>query len=253
MGIGYVLGCLLSIVIWKLDRQNLFYKINKFISKGLKSKLLLEILYTLITGIICYAVYIVKPGEIINFIIIFLVIDISNTEKKNLKQREKVKFYDTISTISRALVCGFIAPVMLILLAGNCFGLAYMIIYNLSIQDEQFYFLKYVFILLTIIPAVIAEVFLYIVYLCRNRKSEIDFKGDYLSNFLKRPLLNVDIMGAYVESVNFYYMYSSQKTDYLKSYGGYSKKIDNICVKDYLSITYGICIIVFILFYLLIK
>lgn len=253
MGIGYVLGCLLSIVIWKLDRQNIFYVINNFLSKGIKSKLMLEVLYTLFTGIICYAVYIVKPSEIINFITIFLVVDISNTEKKNLKQREKVKFYDTISTISRALVSGFIAPVMLILLAGNCFGLAYMIIYNLSIQDEQFYFFKYVFIILTIIPAVIAEIFLYIVYLCRNRKSEIDFKGDYLSNFFKRPLLNVDIMGAYVESVNFYYMYSSQKTDYLKSYGEYSKKIDGICVKDYLSISYGICIIVFILFYLLIK
>ncbi|ERI91270.1 hypothetical protein HMPREF1982_03229 [Clostridiales bacterium oral taxon 876 str. F0540] len=253
MGVGYVFGCLLSIVLWKVDRQIVFNFINNGLSKLIKSKVLLQILYTLTTGIICYAIYKVRPGEIINFIIIFLVIDISNTEKKNLKLREKVKFYDTISTISRALVCGFIAPVMYILIFGNFIGIAYMIIYNLYLQDEELYFFKYLFNLSTIVPAVIAQAFLYIVYFCRNKKSEIDFKGDYINNFFKRPLLNVDIMGAYVESVNFYYMYSSKKTDYIKSYGGYSKKIDSICVKDYLSITYGICIIIFIIFYLIIK
>jgi hypothetical protein len=68
-----------------------------------------------------------------------------------------------------------------------------------------------------------------------------------------RPLLNVDILGAYVESVNFYYLHSSKNTDYLKSYGEYTKKIDDVCIKDYLSIGYGICLIIFIIFFILMK
>jgi hypothetical protein len=181
------------------------------------------------------------------------VIDISNTENKNLKQREKVHFYDSISLISRSMVCGFIAPLSLVIFLGNIYGVAYMLIYNVSIAAYDLDVFRIIFVVLTIVPAMVAEAFLYFVYLCRNKRTFIDFKGDYFINLIIRPLLNVDILGAYVESVNFYYLYNSKNTDYLKSYGEYTKKIDEVCVKDYLSIGYGICLVMFIIFFLAIK
>lgn len=253
MGIGYVLGCFLSIILWRLDRHRLFYKINKFLEKIFKNKILFQLFYGLIIFLICVFISRIESKELNNFITAFLVIDISNTERKNLKQREKVKFYDSISIISRSIVGGFIAPLLLIAFLGNNASLVYMFIYNISLVDESFSIFKFLFTAFTIIPSLIAEIFLYIIYLFRNKKSGIDFKGDFFHNFLIRPLLNVDILGAYVESVNFYYLYSTKDTDYLKSYGEYTKKIDEVCVKDYLSIGYGICLIVFIIFFVLIK
>lgn len=253
MGIGYVLGCFLSIIVWKCDRQKLFYRINQYLEKIIQNKILFQLLYILIILLVCVFMSMIGPRELNNFITAFLVIDISNTEKKNLRQREKVKFYDSISIISRSIVGGFIAPLLLIVFFGNNVSLVYMLIYNISQLDESFIIFKILFTALTIIPSLIAESFLYFIYLFRNKKSGVDFKGDFFLNFIKRPLLNVDILGAYVESVNFYYLYSTKNTDYLKSYGEYTKKIDEVCVKDYLSIGYGICLTVFIIFFILIK
>jgi hypothetical protein len=253
MGIGYIAGCLLSLIFWKFDRQKLFYKLNSYLAKVIKNKVILQVVYALLIIAVCFLVEQIKSKELYDLITAFLIIDISNTEKNNLKQREKVRFYDSISTISRAVVCGFIAPLLFTAFFGNVFGIGYMLIYNISSSDERLDLLNFVFTVLTIAPSLIAEIFLYFVYLCRNKKSAIDFKGDYFINFFLRPLLNVDILGAYVESVNFYYLYSTKKTDYLKSYGEYTKKIDEVCIKDYLSIAYGICLIVFVLCFILLK
>jgi hypothetical protein len=253
MGIGYILGCLASLLAWKLDRQNLFYLFNKAITKFIKSRILLQVFYALIILAVCFILNQLMIKEVNNFITAFLVIDISNTERKNLKQRERVHFYDSISLISRAVVCGFIAPLLFVVFLGNIYGIAYMLIYNVSIVACEVDVFKTIFIVSTIVPAIIAEVFLYFIYFCRNKRTYIDFKGDYFINLILRPLLNVDILGAYVESVNFYYLYSSRNTDYLKSYGEYTKKIDEVCVKDYLSIGYGICLIMFIIFFIAIK
>lgn len=248
MGLGYVIGCLTSIFCWKLDRQSLFYSVNNTLKKGIKNKIMLQLVYLVLISGICFFMFQIKHEEIYNFITAFLVIDISNTEKKNLRQRDKVHFYDSISTISKSLVCGFIAPFLFVSTFGNTFGIAYMLIYNLSQFDEDTDAIQFLHDILTIVPALIAEFFLYVVYLCRNKKSGIDFKGDFIINSFARPLLNVDIFGAYIESVNFYYLYCTNNTDYLKSYGDYTKKIDEICVKDYLSISYGICLVIFVLF-----
>lgn len=253
MGIGYIIGCLLSLIFWKIDRQKVFIKLNHGLNNLIKNKIIVQVFYILFIIIVCFFIEQLKTKELYNLITALLVIDISNTEKNNLKQREKVRFYDSISTISRAVVCGFIAPLIYVLFLGNVFGVIYMLIYNISMADENFEAFGLIFTVLTILPSLVAQVFLYFIYLCRNKRSAIDFKGDYLLNFLLRPLLNVDILGAYVESVNFYYLYSTKKTDYLKSYGEYTKKIDEICIKDYLSIAYGICLIVFVLFFILLK
>jgi hypothetical protein len=189
----------------------------------------------------------IKSNEVFNAITTFIVIDISNTERKNLNHTEKKYFYDTISTISRALVCGFIAPLFYIVVLGNNVSIVFALLYNFSL-DENFNIMGICKSIAIIIPSLLAEVFIYIIYIFRNKKVKINFKGDYINNFWKMPLLNLDILAAYIECVNFYFYYNSNNMHYLKSYGDYVGKVDNECVKDYLSVSYSICFILFTAF-----
>lgn len=242
----------MSIILWKLDRRRLFYIISDWLKKTLKNEILIQVL-CIITVLIIYVICEFKlNGEIFNALTVFFVIDISNTERKSLSIKEKSHFYDSISIISRSLVCGFIAPLIYILFFGNGFGILYMLIYNLAFINK-YNLIKIIYSILTIIPSMITEVFLYIIYVVRNKSLSIDYKGDYLGNMIKRPLLNIDILGAYIESVNFYYCFSNKDMHFVKSYGKYTNKIDSVCVKDYLSISYGICMLYFVLFYFLQK
>lgn len=252
MGVGYVIGCLASIIFWKFDRTTLFIRINNTVKKVVKDNLLLQILYLTLIILIVIVLNRDKQSEFYNFITAFLVIDVSNTERKNLNLREKTHFYDSISIISRSVLCGFISPLLLIIVLGNNYAISYMLLYNLNYVDN-FNMIRVLFTVLTIIPSLITQAFLYFIYLIRNRRVRIDFKGDYLINCITRPLLNVDILGAYIESVNFYYYFNDKNMHYLKSYGEYTNKIDEICVKDYLSIAYGICLLTFVIFFFMIR
>lgn len=189
----------------------------------------------------------IKSNEVFNAITTFIVIDISNTERKNLNHTEKKYFYDTISTISRALVCGFIAPLFYIVVMGNNASIMFTLLCIFTL-DEDLSIMKMCRNIAIILPSLLAEAFIYIIYIFRNKKVKINFKGDYINNFWKIPLLNLDILAAYIESVNFYFHYNSNNMHYLKSYGEYAGKIDNGCVKDYLSVSYSICFILFTAF-----
>lgn len=250
MGVGYVIGCFLSILFWKIDRQKICIKINNVLKKIIKNQILLLFFYYLCTALLVLGLSSIKSKEIFNCIAAFLMTDISNSERKNLKRKEKVHFYDSISIISRSTVCGFIAPFLYVILFGNSFGIFYTLIYNIHVISNL-YFTTLCFNILTFIPAFIAQGFLYIIYVTRNKKFSLDFKGDYFINSYMNPILNVDILAAYVESVNFYHYFSKKNTSYLKSYGEYTNKINQICIKDYLSISYGTCMIWFIIFFLI--
>jgi len=253
MGIGYLVGCLFSILLWRFDRQGVFNFINKKSKKKIKNVYLRQLIY------LCFLILIyiglnllgkhlfINNKQVYNAITAFIVIDISNTERKNLKKPEKKYFYDTISTISRALICGFLTPLLCILILGNAAAITFAIIYNISIDDEL-NIIGRVKSIVIIIPSLIAEIFLYMIYVFRNRNFKINFKGDFISNLWKIPLLNVDILAAYIESVNFYFHYNGNNMHYLKSYGDYSGKIDDLCIKDYLSISYSVCFIAFSIF-----
>lgn len=250
MGIGYVFGCLISILLWKLDRQGLFDFVNLKLRKKIKNIYMVQFIYLFAL----IAIYIglnyisntslVKNSEVYNALVAFLVIDISNTERKNLNHTERKHFYDTLSTISRSLVCGFIAPLFYIVIFGNVATVIFTLIFNISL-DEDYTIIGAILAIASIIPAIIAEAFLYIIYIFKNKNVQIKFKGDYINNLWREPLLNVDILAAYIESVNFYYHYNGNNMHYLKSYGEYNNKIDDACVKNYLGISYSICFILF--------
>lgn len=252
MGVGYIIGCFFSILLWKLDRFSFLEKFNACLKKVTKEDKYIEVVYLSIMLLLIIILSFLKSNEVVNCITAFLVIDISNTERKNLNLKERTHFYDSISLISKSLVSGFIAPLLYILIFGNGVGIAYMLIYHLSNLDE-YVLIENLYNILTIIPAIIAQLLLYIVYLYRNKKLKVDFKGDYLINCIRRPLLNIDIFGAYIESVNFYYYFNDDDVHYVKSYGEYRNKIDIVCVKDYLSISYAIAMFFFITFFILIR
>lgn len=248
MGIGYIIGCLFSILLWKLDRQRVFDFINIKSKNKIKNIYVVQFLYLCGIIVIYLGLTIINNNQVYNAITAFIVIDISNTERKNLKKNDKKHFYDTISTISRALICGFITPLLLIIMFSNGAAVVFTIIYNLS-ADRDLNIIGFIMSIVIIIPSIIAEVFLYIIYVFRNRNLIIKFKGDYISNLLIVPLLNVDILAAYIESVNFYSYHNGNNMHYLKCYGDYNNKIDNVCIKDYLSISYSICFLSFIVFF----
>ena len=247
IGIGYIIGCLLSILLWRLDRQRLFNFVNIKIKRKIKNLYGVHLFYFFVVVLIYIGLAHIKSNEIYNAIAAFIVIDISNTERKNLNHSDRKHFYDTISTISRALICGFIAPLFYILILGNEGAIAFTLFYNLSF-DEELSIIGTLVSITIIIPSLLAEVFLYTIYVFRNKNLKVKFKGDYIENLWRKPLLNVDILAAYIESVNFYYYYNGNNMHYLKSYGDYSNKIDDACIKDYLSISYAICFIFFTVF-----
>ena len=247
IGIGYVIGCLLSILLWKLDRQGLFNFINIKLKRKIKNLYVIQGLYFCAIIAVYIGLTFIKSNEIYNTITAFIIIDISNTERKNLNHTERKHFYDTISTISRALICGFIAPLFYVIMLGNGAAIIFTLLYNFS-QDENYNIASKLLSFANIIPSLIAEIFLYTIYVFRNKNFKINFKGDYISNIWKIPLLNVDILAAYIESVNFYFHYNDNNMHYLKSYGDYTNKIDDVCIKDYLSISYSICFILFTVF-----
>jgi len=245
MGIGYVFGCLLSILLWKLDRQGLFNSINIKLRNKIKNIYVVQFLYISIIIAVYIGLSFINSNEVYNAIVAFMVIDISNTERKNLNHTEKKHFYDTMSTISRSLVCGFIAPLFYIIILGNEAAIVFTLIYNLSF-DQELNIIGGILSIVCIIPSLIAEMFLYSIYIFRNKNLKINFKGDYINNFWRKPLVNVDILAAYIEFVNFYCYYNGNNMHYLKSYGQYNNKIDDTCIKNYLGVSYSICFILFI-------
>lgn len=250
MAVGYVFGCLISIIIWGFDREKAFYKFNKFIRKKIKYRFWIQFFYVVLIVVVAYIFYLMEYKEFYNALTAFIVIEISNTERKALipENPDKRYFYDSMSIISSSLVYGFIGPLFYILILNNGMAIAFTLIHYIS-YSNNFKTFNTLERYLTIIPTIIVSIILYIIYIPRNRTMKIDFKGDFLNNVIRRPMLNVYILAAYIEGVNFYYHVNDNNVHYLKSYGVYSKKIDDNSVKDYLSITYSICIISFVIFW----
>lgn len=236
-------------MFWKFDRHNLFTRINFKVNVIVKNKKLLQVIYLIFIVVLGMIINIISKNELIDAIVAFFVIEISNSERKTVikKSTEKKEFYNTLSLISKSLICGFLAPLTYILIIGNGGGVMYTLIYYIS-DDEDFKFINAILNMLNIIPTLIGGMFLYIIYIIRNKTFKINFKGDFLGNLVTNPLLNIYILSAYIESVNFYYI-QDKGVHYLKSYGVYQGKIDDLCVKDFLTIIYGLCFILYIIFW----
>ncbi|WP_346928251.1 hypothetical protein [Clostridium sp.] len=241
---------MLSILFWKFDRHDLAIKVNEKFSAKIRDKSVLQWVYFILIIILGVVISTVSNSEIVNALVAFFVIEISNSERKTVikKSTEKKEFYNTLSLISKSLICGFLAPLIYILIIGNTGGVIYTLIYYTS-DDEGLKFINSILNMLNIIPTLIGGMFLYIVYVIRNKTFKINFKGDFFINIFTNPLLNIYILAAYIESVNFYYI-QDKGVHYLKSYGVYQGKIDDLCVKDFLTVIYGVCFIYYVIFWI---
>ncbi|HEY5562897.1 MAG TPA: hypothetical protein VIK72_14285 [Clostridiaceae bacterium] len=249
MVVGYILGCLLSILLWKIDKQMPYVLLRKLATRRIHNKYLKVFLYVLIVSFLCFLFSCINSGFLSSFVTALLLIDISNTERENLNLKGKIEFYNSLSTISRAMVIGFIAPLFYIALLGNLFSILIMLVINIGLLEDHRFF-KFTNNVLLIIPSIITDIILYFVYLTRNKQFNVDFKGDFLFNLVYKPLLNTDIIAANIEAVNFYQHYNRSSNGYVKSYGGNRSKVDIICIKDYININYFICTFIYAIFLL---
>lgn len=251
MGVGYLFGCLLSIVLWRFDRHAMFEGFHKIVANKLKKKIYYCVFYLFFSAFVCFIVGLIWHREFRNLLVTLLVIEINNTETKGISNRvgDKRQFYNTLSHIARGLICGFIAPIFYIVIFGNFGGVVYTLIYYIGFHSKLITF-RVLNSILNTIPSLIAIAILYTLYVTRNKTFKISFKGDFIENIIRNPLINVYILSAYIEGVNFYYYVERKNVHYLKSYGTFSNKIDYISIKDFSSIVYSICFVIFVTFWI---
>ncbi|WP_367666911.1 hypothetical protein, partial [Clostridium sp.] len=78
-------------------------------------KVIREVLYlAFIVALYFLFNLITYKSEIINALVAFIILDISNSERRNLNLKDKIKFYESLSIMTKSLLCGFIAPLMFI-------------------------------------------------------------------------------------------------------------------------------------------
>lgn len=251
MGIGYVLGCLISILLWKIDSQKIFRNVDDKLTKIFKNKIVVEIIYLFFIISLFFIYDFLGTSEYMNFITAFLVINICSIEIYDLNLDDKIQCYKSFSLLTKGILCGFVAPLFyIVIFKNNYFGVVYFIIYQLY-EINDYKVIDFLFRITTIIPSLILQGIYYSIYIFRNGTRKIDFKGDYLENMIKTPALNLDVIAAYIENINFFYYCQKGNTSYIRSYGDFDLKIEKRCIKDYLNIIYSVLLFMFIVFLIL--
>lgn len=257
MRVGYLFGGTLSLLLYKFDRKHVALTVKSLMESKFKNRKAIDGIYFLLTIIVAVAVHLIPESEAINGMVIFYVLEISGAERgirdklsKNISERKI--FYNKLFLLGKSLVGSFITPLMIIIFLGNAPAIAYGMIY-FFVNELDYRWSKKIGNILFIIPSLIGDGLLYLVYICRNRTFKISFKGEFFQNLLYMPLLNIYILGAYIETVNFYYIENYEVVHYLRSYGGYQGKIDEVATKDLVTIIYGVAGAAFILFIILIN
>ncbi|WP_040194886.1 hypothetical protein [Clostridium culturomicium] len=275
MRVGYLVGGTLSLLFYKLDRKHIVSTFRWGVEAKIKNKKAVNIIYLLLTALVASAVYLIPESEAINGIVAFGVLEIvgavekksgNNFNKgikieKNLSRKRKIinknindrkVFYETLTLLGKSLIGSFITPLLIIVFFGNGASVAYGMIYFYF--DELAHGVgEKILNIIFILPSLIGDGLLYLIYICRNKTFKISFKGEFFQNLFYMPLLNVYILGAYIETVNFYYFENYEVVHYIKSYGVYQGKIDEVATKDLVTIIYGVAGVAFILFIVLIN
>lgn len=265
MRVGYFFGGMLSLLLWKLDRRGVVSTIKGFLGYGLKHREVVDAVALVIIMVLVVIVNLIPEGEAINCMVAFSVLEITqgqndksiknlrkNTTRKNLSAKERKAFYSTLLIMGKSLIGSFITPLIIIMFLGNGMAVAYGMIY-FYFGEGNYKGVKKLLNVFFIIPSLIGDGFLYLVYICRNKTFKISFKGEFFQNLFYMPLLNIYILGAYIETVNFYYVECYEVVHYLRSYGRYQGKVDEVAIKDLVTIIYGVAGAAFILFIVLIK
>lgn len=258
MKLGYLIGGTLSLLFYKIDRKRVASTIKWVLESRVKNKKIIASIYALGVILIGVMMYLIPESDAMNGIVAFSVLEISGAAKETRSGRikktisERRVFYDTLATMGKSLIGSFITPLLIIIFLGNSTAMVYGIIY-FFFNGVKYTQVEKILNILFIIPSLIGDGLLYFVYVCRNKTFKIDFKGEFLENLLYMPLLNIFVLGAYIETVNFYHIENCEVVHYLKSYGGYHGKADEIAINDLITIIYGVAGVAFILFIFIIN
>ncbi|AWZ48217.1 hypothetical protein C3495_05030 [Clostridiaceae bacterium 14S0207] len=244
---GYTLGCLMSILLWNFNRENLYIYIPKKIRRNKVLSLDFILIYTFFILGIMFLLRFILPKEMYNFLVGFLVIDFSTKEKENINVCRGKNLEEGIFNISEAVICGFIAPLFYIMLFGNLVGILYLQLKILgSIYNNEI--LNSIIKILNLVPSIIAESLLLIINIPKIKIKDKIFNGEYISNLFVNPLLNLDILASKIYEFNFYYYTRIKNTTYVKSYGSTNCKVKKDAIKEYQKHAYLCCLIYFIFF-----
>lgn len=247
---GYSFGCLLSILMWNFDREKNIEKLLKYIKKGENVSWIDYFLFSVLFVTLFSILELFFSKEVYNFLTIFLVINFSSTEKKNVNICRGKVLDEGIFNISSATVCGFIAPLFYIMLFHNIIGVIYVILIMGNSNFENKY-LNNLVKTLNVIPTIIAQVLLSICNIGKIKEIKGVFNKQYMKNILINPLLNLDILASHFYNFNFYYYTKINGNTYIKSYGANKgKKINEEAIKDYQKCAYTCCFIFFVVFIL---
>lgn len=254
MRVGYLLGGVMSLVLYRVNRRQMVSLFKLWLESSIKNKFILQLAFIGTILLINLIIFFIPENEFINGVVAFAILEINGTTRGiNCKNSDDRKyFYNTLVIIGKSFIGSFVAPLIIILLFGNATAVAYGLLYYL-IDDAEFPLGEKLLNILYIVPSIIGDGLLYVVYIFRNKTMKIKFKGEFFHNIIYMPLLNIYILGAYIESVNFYYIENRKVVHYLRSYGGYQSKIDDIAIKDLITIIYGVAGIAFIIFLIIIN
>ncbi len=248
MGIGYIFGCLISIFLWRINRQGIFLKLDRKFARFIPSIVLRDEIYLLATIILALMFFMIGRGEIFNFVTAFAVIDVSNTERESVEMEGITPSHRQLISLSEALICGFIAPLAAIMLFGNWAGIFYVgISFIRELHPRRA--VLFIYNVLNIVPCMVLNIVLYIIYMLKQKTLYADFQGDFLKNLFIDPLLNIYIISSQLEGVNLYHYFLKNDRCYIKKYGTYTDECSVEALKNYLSIVYAICLIYFVAFY----
>lgn len=254
MRVGYLFGGVISLIFYRVNRREWISLLRWYLEERIKNRKLLIGAYIGIIALITFIMREVPESELVNGLVAFGVLEIAGTSRGiNCKNSDDRKyFYNTLIILGKSFVGSFLTPLTIIVFFGNIAGVAYGLLYFLS-DDLDFSLGKKLLNIIYIIPSLMGYGLLYLVYIFRNKTMKIDFKGEFFQNLLDMPLLNIYILGAYIESVNFYYIEHREVVHYLRSYGEYQEKIDDIAIKDLVTIFYGLAGVAFIIFIIIIN
>lgn len=268
MRVGYLLGGTLSLLLYKIDRRHMLATLKLVLKSKVKNEKVMDAIYLIFTVLVATIVYLIPESEGINGMVAFAVLEIlgltkqlqpkqlqakqfqGNNFRKNISERKV--FYSTVFLLGKSYVGTFITPLLIILIFGNAPAIVYGMIY-FYFDELNCGWGEKILNIIFIIPSLIGDGLLYLVYICRNKTLKISFKGEFFQNLLYMPLLNIYILSAYIETVNFYHIENYEVVHYLRSYGRYNGKIDEVAIKDLVTIIYGVAGAAFILFIIFIN
>lgn len=262
---SYILGILLSFMLFKFDRKNLILKLKKMIVRRFKNTYIRELLILLCILVSSYVLFYFTDklttiwdsksfpyiGHInfSNIIAMVLLIDFSYTEKIILKWDDSSYCHELIKSLSSSLTFGFVAPLIFLSLTNNFWALVFCSFMILTPRSLLITGLMYK--ILAFLPCTLVILCIYILLAVTGKlKSSLSYKGMFIKNLYFDPMINIYISVAFLMGtfmiIDYQNIYDHRVVKY-----GLNRNIKKVNLYTLLTKSYLICILNFLIFLVL--